>query len=247
MFIYAVDELAEPLSNLFSILLKEGIWPESLSRCIFFPLIKDGNSSASRSSNYRGIAIEPVISRIFEALYEARNKDRFRTNAHQYAYKTGESCSSCAYTLLEVVEYYAKRNSSVQLLFLDVRKAFDKLVPSILCSKLLDRSVPAAEVKLLHQILTSSSGVVKYDRVFSSPFKLEAGVRQGSLLRGLLWTIYVDALISDLQQGCHIEGCGIAAVFFADDICLISATNAGLRTLVEITEKFAVEQQVKGS
>ena len=55
-------------------------------------------------------------------------------------------------------------------------------------------------------------------------------------------------MISDLQQsdqGYHIKGCGIGAIFFADDICLISATNTGLRTLVEITEKLAVEQQVK--
>ena len=80
----------------------------------------------------------------------------------------------------------------MQLLFLDASKAFDKVIPGILCSKLLDRGVPAAEVRLLHSFLTAARGQVKYGGSRSSVFQLDIGVRQGSLLGGLLWTIYVD-------------------------------------------------------
>ena len=72
-------------------------------------------------------------------------------------------------------------------------------------------------------------------------------MRQGSLLGGLLWTIYLDSLLTDLQNsgnGCYINGTWIGAVIYADDICLISSTSVGLSTLIDITEKFAAEHQI---
>ena len=248
LFLMAADELAQPLSNLFSHLLDKGFWPDSLACSIFFPVLKDNTGSAARSSNYRGIAIEPMISRIYEAIFKARYKTCLQTNVQEFAYKKGKSCSTCTYNLLDIVEYYATQNSSLQLLFLDASKAFDKLIPSTLCSKLLDRGVPAAEVKLLFEFLTSAYGVVKFGCARSSRFKLQVGVRQGSLLGGLLWTIYVDSLLSELQLsglGCHMNGIWSGAFIHADDICLLSSTTAGLRNMMQITEKFAAEHQVK--
>jgi hypothetical protein len=136
----------------------------------------------------------------------------------------------------------------VQLLFLDASKAFDKVIPSSLCSKLLDRGVPAAEVKLLHSFLTSASGQVKFGGSRSSVFLLEAGVRQGSLLGGLLWNIYVDSLISELKissLGCHFGEIWSGAFLYADDICLVSSTTAGLNGLIQITVNFAKQHQVR--
>ena len=58
----------------------------------------------------------------------------------------------------------------------------------------------------------------------------------------------IDDLLRELKQSglaCYINGTWIGAIIYADDICLISATNAGLSTLVDITENFAAEHQIK--
>ena len=88
----------------------------------------------------------------------------------QWIKPTSLNCATCTHTLLDVMEYYAKLNSSVQLIFLDVSKAFDKLIPSTLGGKRLDRGVPAAELKLLRKLLTSANRVVKFGHARSSRF-----------------------------------------------------------------------------
>ena len=98
------------------------------------------------------------------------------------------------------------------------------------------------------RLLTAARGQVKYGGSRSSVFQLDIGVRHGSLLGGLLWTIYVDSLLNDLQQsglGCHFRDRWCGAFLYADDICLISSTSAALKGSVQITEKFAEQHQVK--
>ena len=69
---------------------------------------------------------------------------------------------------------------------LGASKAFDRLVHPILCLELLGKGIPAENVIILRQLLSSSSGIVDYDGVRSDTFDLRAGVRQDSLLGGLL-------------------------------------------------------------
>ena len=247
-FLFAAEIIALPVAKILSQLISSGIWPQSLTCNIFFPLAKDLSSSTSNSSNYRGIAVAPVLSRVLEGIIDARNSERLSTSRQQYGYKKGGSCATCTHDLLEVAEKYTNSKTPLLLLCLDASKAFDKVLPGLLCSKLLDRKLPPAEVKLLHAMLSTSSGMVKFGSGLSEQFQLNAGVRQGSLLGGLLWSIYLDTLLVEMERaglGCHFQGkwCGVFA--YADDICLISPTVSGLRSMVALTENFASSHQVK--
>ncbi len=113
--------------------------------------------------------------------------------------------------------------------------------PGLLCLKLLRRGVPAAEVKLLHACLSSSTGVLKFNGVCSDTFQLLGGVRQGSLLGGLLWSIYIDDLLLELEHsnyGCFRTAKWCGAFLYADDICFFSPTSADLVKLISITDSY---------
>jgi hypothetical protein len=47
-------------------MLKHGYVPNQFGRGIIIPLVKDKHGDLTSSSNYRGITVSPVISKIFE-------------------------------------------------------------------------------------------------------------------------------------------------------------------------------------
>ena len=72
------------------------------------------------------------------------------------------------------------------------------------------------------------------------PIYLSRGVRQGCSLSPLLFALYLSDLGNELcktGEGFVIEDVNICALFFADDIVLLSPKAQGLKRLLEITQK----------
>ena len=84
-------------------------------------------------------------------------------------------------------------------------------------------------------LITTSVGGRK-----TRPVYLSRGVRQGCSLSPLLFALYISDLGNDLcksGEGFDIEDVNICALFFADDIVLLSPKAKGLKKLLEITQR----------
>ena len=106
----------------------------------------------------------------------------------------------------------------------------------------------ACEVRLLYLALKAGSGYVKYGTYTSNHFLLQTGVRQGSLLGGPLWAVYIDVLLQQLRQsdcGLVFNGVYQGVQAYADDIVLSSSTNSSLKVMLGITRKFAATHQIR--
>ena len=70
------------------------------------------------------------------------------------------------------------------------------------------------------------------------------GVKQGGVISPILFNLYIDRLLLCLQRsgsGCHISNTYMGALSYADDITLINPSLYGLNRMLDICNKFAID------
>ena len=73
----------------------------------------------------------------------------------------------------------------------------------------------------------------------SNVFNVTNGVRQGSILSLKLFNIYIDGLSNILNNsliGGSLGGKRINHMLYADDLCIVSLSSAGLQKLLSISD-----------
>jgi hypothetical protein len=157
----------------------------------------------------------------------------FKSSDNQFGFKTKIGCPDAIYTLRKVVEYFVENDSTVNLCFLDMEKAFDKLNHFVLFMKLMERRIPVLLIKLLNCWYNTSSNYVRWEGENSEPYKLLSGVRQGGCLSPVLFIIYVDDMLNSMNNyGCKIFGLSVGAIMYADDLVLIAPSIAELQRMI---------------
>ena len=103
-------------------------------------------------------------------------------------------------------------------------------------------------VRLLLNMYTKQKLQVKWNDCKSAKFDVTNGVRQGSVLSPLLFSVYIDELLEKLKAsgiGCYIGYHYIGALGYADDIILLCPSVAGLKKMIKICEDYANEHSIK--
>ena len=94
---------------------------------------------------------------------------------------------------------------------LDASKAFDLVDHEILFSKLVAHP---AILRCLILWYKDQCFTVRWNGIDSAPFASSNGVRQGSVLSPLLFTIYMLARLADSGVGCYIVEFFCGAVYY---------------------------------
>ena len=81
---------------------------------------------------------------------------------------------------------------------------------------------------------------VRWGTCISDRFKVRNGVRQGGIISPQFFNKYVDALSEILNKsiGGSINGRQINHMLYADDLCIVSLSSAGLQQLLSICDQY---------
>ena len=126
--LYAHPCVVVILTDLLNLMLIHEYVPNAFGQTVTFPIPKTCNvGQQTSSSDYRGITVSPIISKIFEYcllhVYE-----KYLISSHfQFGFKKKIGCNHAHYTLQKSIEYFIERDSTVNLCSIDISKAFDKL------------------------------------------------------------------------------------------------------------------------
>ena len=118
-----------------------GYVPDDFGQGITVRIPKNGYKAISNSNDFRGITINPVISKVFESFMLDKLMPFLITSNRQYGFKKGSGCSQAIHDLKQTVDYYTSRDSTINIATLDISKAFDKINHYKLLLQLMKRFI----------------------------------------------------------------------------------------------------------
>jgi len=117
-----------------------------------------------------------------------------------------------------------------------------------LFDKLLTRNVDPLYLRIMVNIYTGQLVKVLWNGVYSHNFPVINGVKQGSILSPVLFSVYIDELLLALRQpnvGCFMGSWFVGALAYADDIVLMALTATAVRRMLAVCDEFAVKLDVR--
>ena len=204
--------------------------------------MKDNLGDVTSSSNYRAIAGGCLILKIIDLVVLILEADKLGFDCLQFAYQEKSSTTMCTWTATAIIDYFNRKGAPVYSAAMDMTKVFDLVSWECLFKTLLERKVDGLFLRLLMYIYVNQKCNVKWCSKVSNSFSVSNGVRQGAVSSGNLFAIYRDSILTLLQKsglGCHLFGIFYGALFYADDILLLSASRSGLQEMVNICHNAA--------
>ena len=237
---YAPGKIDVHLALLFNSLVRHSFLPDSFMPIKLIPIVKSATGDISSSKNYRPIAIATACSKVFEmAILDKVDAIRDVPVDNQFGFSKGSSTDQCIFLLKERIRRYVQLEGMVYCCFLDASKAFDRVCHDTLFLQLIRYGIPVSIVRILRFWYSEQVMYVSWNGFISDGFSTRNGVRQGGILSPGLFNIYVNVIserLNGLDIGCYLNAICINHLVYADDLCLLSPSLAGLRELLRVCE-----------
>ncbi|EYB88615.1 hypothetical protein Y032_0244g3530 [Ancylostoma ceylanicum] len=215
------------LSKFFNRMLAESQTLEVWQMSATVPVWK-GKGDSAVCSSYRPIRLLCYTIKIFKRILDSRLRAIVSMTANQSGFVKDCGTIDAIHAARLLIERHTERNRFVHLAFLDLEKAFDRVLRELIWMSLRKHGVPEEYVRWIKMLYQKPSSVVRCSAGTSKPFPVEVGVHKGSVLSPLLFILCVDTITRDIQKP-HAW-----CLLYANDVMLAAETREELQAEVQL-------------
>ena len=205
------------LTRLINLSFAKCTVPSSWKKAQVIPIYKKDNKSDP--NNYRPVSILPTISKIAERIVFKHVFNYFRDNNLLTKHQSCVPGDSTVNQLVYLYNAFSKAlddKKDVQLVFCDIKKAFDKVWHQGIIFKLKQLGITGNLLGWFEDYLNGRLQRVGIKGQNSDWVSIQAGVPQGSVLGPLLFMVYINDIVDNIS--CDIK-------LYADDTTLYIVTD----------------------
>ena len=201
------------------------------------------SNSTSDMGNYRPLTVITAMSGLFSKVLNARLtkvvEDKNLLGEIQQGFRKDRMGADNNFILNTIIMKAAAKKKKVHVGYLDIKKAYDTVSRFELWRRLRKMGLGGI-VGVLQAIYHEDRLVADVNGVRTRELYLGRGLRQGCSLSPILFALYVvdwGRALEASGEGVDLGNVTIAALFFADDVVLVSWSAEGLRRLLRISER----------
>ena len=207
------DQLAEPLTIIYSRLMQEGMVPGVWRLANVCPVFKKGTKGDP--ANYRPVSLTCVVGKVMESLIRDKMVEHLERHNlirdSQHGFMSGRSTATNMLVYMEALTKLLDQGHAVDVLYLDFAKAFDKVPHERLLAKCRGLGLGGKLLEWIRMWLRDRKQRVVINGEASEWSEVLSGVPQGSVLGPTLFLIFIN----DIDRA--VEVTNSILLKFADD------------------------------
>ncbi len=255
-----VDEIAceliknageEALKRLFQLICRmyeEGEVPIDFQKSKLVMIPK--KAKASKCEDYRTISLLSHASKILTRIIHKRIQSKVEENIgeDQFGFRKGKGTREAILSLRIILEKRLKKGLNTYVAFVDLEKAFDNVEWTRMFKVLKEIGIKFKERRAIWNLYKEQKAEINVEEEVREA-KIQKGVRQGCCLSPILFNLYIEKVIEEMNErkaGISIQGYNVRMIRFADDIAILEESERGLEeTLKRLDSKLRIKYKMR--
>jgi hypothetical protein len=200
--------------------LATGTIPEAWKISTIVPVPKIAKTV--QYDKYRPVNMLPIPEKVLETIVKNQMLKFIKNNdilvEQQSGFRENHSCETALNLILHEWKCQIENGKVIVAVFLDLRRAFETIDRRLLLKKLKQYGFDENTIKWFKDYLTGRKQQTKVGTFLSSLLSCDLGVPQGSILSALLFVLYMNDIVSVVNN--------VKINLFADDTLLWIACDS---------------------
>ena len=138
--------------------------------------------------------------KIWERIIEARLRDRIEISKQQYGFMPGKETTYAVFVLRMLKEKYRKGQREVHCVFVDLEKAYDRVLREELWYCTRKSEMAKKYARLVKHMYEGNETVARCAVGTTKTFKAKVGLNQGSALSPFLFAVIMVRLMDEIRK-----------------------------------------------